>query len=326
MKQYRVLQFGLGPIGVGVARAVVESPNLSLVGAVDMAETLRGQEVAPLLGLAEPLGVRVRPTVEEALADSPADVAVHCAGSFLAQATDQFVALAEAGLNVVSTCEELSYPYFHHPAEARRIDEAAKAHGVSVLATGVNPGFVMDLLPIVLSTVSRNVQRVSVHRVVNAGSRRIPLQRKVGAGMTVEEFEAKAAAGKLGHVGLVESVAMISDALGLGVERITEELRPQTATRRIEAADRLIEPGQVAGINQRARGFVGEEVVIDLHLEMYVGADDPQDRVVLIGTPDLRVTIEGGTPGDAATVSAVICAIPRVVAAPPGLWTVKDRW
>jgi 4-hydroxy-tetrahydrodipicolinate reductase len=195
---------------------------------------------------------------------------------------------------------------------------------VTVLGTGVNPGFVMDLLPVVLSSVCRQVQRVAVQRVVDASTRRRPLQRKVGAGMAREEFAQQAAQGGLGHVGLVESVALLADTLGFPVDRITQELQPHLATGPLPWADGVIHPGQVTGIDQRARGLMGDEVVLDLHLEMYLGAEFPHDRIVITGDPGLTVMVEGGTAGDAATVGTVVNWIPRVVPAPPGLVTVKD--
>ena len=323
-KTYQVIQYGLGPIGVGMAAEVRQRGNLSLVGAVDVAPDKVGRDVGELMPSPERTGLCVVATLEEVLFQASADVVIHCTGSFLSAVTDQIIALAEAGLNVVTTCEELFYPYFHHPQEAQRIDASARAHGVTVLGTGVNPGFVMDLLPMVFSSVCRRVEKAAIQRVVDASTRRLPLQRKIGAGMAREEFLRQAEQGSLGHIGLVESVAFLADAWGFSVDRIAQELQPRLATGILPWAGGLIQPGQVTGIDQRARGFIGDEVVLDLHQEMFIGAELPHDRIVITGDPGLTVMVEGGTAGDAATVGTAVNWISPVVQAPPGLVTVKD--
>jgi hypothetical protein len=210
----RILHYGLGPIGVRIARLVASRPNLLCVGAVDIDPSKVGQDVATVAGLGQRVGVTVQPELRTALTQEKPDLVLHATGSRLSSVLPQFLALAEAGLPVVSTCEELSYPWFHHPDEARQIDDAARRAGVSILSTGINPGFIMDALPIVLSSVCPLVTAVRVRRVVDLSLRRMQLQQKVGVKMSRAEFEARRAEGKLGHVGLPESVAMIAAGLG----------------------------------------------------------------------------------------------------------------
>jgi len=94
------------------------------------------------------------------------------------------------------------------------------------VGTGVNPGFVMDKLVLTLATASQQVDSARAIRIVNASDRRLPLQKKVGAGMTPEEFQAQVAAGVIKHHGLPESVAMVADGLGLAIDDITETIEP----------------------------------------------------------------------------------------------------
>lgn len=321
-------------------RRLLARSDSAIVGAVDPAPDKAGRSVAEVLGLApsEPgakaaRALRVAPSLAEALAQAAQrpTVAVHATSSFLSQVAPQLVEAAEHGLNVVSTCEELAYPWRHHPDEARAIDEAARRAGVTILGTGVNPGFVMDFLPVCLAGAAASVSHVHVERVVDAGSRRGPLKRKVGAGLTPDVFQAQAATGTFGHIGLVESVAMIAAAFGWSLDQITSDLQPKIAQEPYESPDLTVPPGHVLGIDQVAVGLdeQGEER-IRLHLQMYVGAPNPHDTIRLQGEPPLELTIPRGTPGDLATAAAVINAIPNVLAASPGLKTVIDlppaRW
>jgi len=319
MRRPRLLFCGLGPIGASTLRYAVQRGDTEVVGGVDIDTAKVGRDLGEIAGLATPLGLPVHATLAECLPAGGADIAVLCTHSAVRDVEAQVIELLAAGLNVVSTCEELSYPYRHHPAESARIHEAAMRHGATVLGTGVNPGFVMDLLPIILSTVCLRVDCVHVRRVVDAGTRRGPLQAKVGAGLSEPEFLRRAESGGLGHRGLVESVAMIADALNLPIDEITEDVRPKLAERSIGE----LGSGQVAGIDQTAQGFHGGDVLISLRLLVYIGAHDPRDRIVVTGEPCVKATLEGGTPGDHATAAAVLSAIHPVLDAPPGLTTVN---
>jgi len=304
-----VVQYGLGPIGLGVAEEVARRAGMRLAGAVDIAEDKRGRPLSDFTR-ARVGQLKVAGSLKEALRGKKAAVAAHCTGSRLSEVEEQILELVEAGLNVVSTCEELAYPWRHHPEEARRIHAAARRRGVTVLATGVNPGFVMDLLPIVLASAMQSVESVEVTRVVDAAKRREPLRRKVGVGLTRSDFLARGE--KMGHVGLVESAAMVADALGVEVDEFEERLRP------------VMRRGKVAGIDQTAIGRKDGKVVVSLRLQMYAGAGKPRDRIVLNGKPPIDAIIHGGVSGDDATVAAVVNKIGIAVDSPPGLLTVKD--
>ena len=318
-----VVHMGLGPIGLATYGVLRQRAWASVVGAVDVKPELRGTDLGVLAdGLAA--GVRVCPTLAEVGAAGTADVVVHCAGSHLAEgAAEQVLEALAWGANVVSTCEELAYPWFHHRYEAQRIDEAARDAGRTVLATGVNPGFAMDALALYASGISESVTGVRVHRAQEAGTRREPLQRKVGAGITSEEFDARKAAGKIGHVGLVESVAMISRAFGFDVDTIAESLDPAIATKTLTTKYYTIRPGQVAGIVHKARGFKDGNELITLELDMYVGVPAPGDHVTLEGKPNVEVSV-AGLHGDICTAAIASNAVGAVQGLPAGLVTMID--
>jgi 4-hydroxy-tetrahydrodipicolinate reductase len=249
---------------------------------------------------------------------------MHTTSSSLVKVADQLIECLKAGSCVVSTCEELSYPYRTNPELAAQIDKEAKDWGVALVGTGVNPGFVMDKLVITLAAVSQRIEHAKALRIVDASKRRLPLQKKIGAGMSVEEFRAKVAEGVIKHVGLPESVAMVADALGLAVDEITETIEPKVATERVQTEFLTVEAGQAAGVHQIARGLSGGKELVYMELQMYVGAKDPADTVTLTGHPNISLTIPGGSHGDIATASVAVNSIPVILDAPAGLRTAKD--
>jgi 4-hydroxy-tetrahydrodipicolinate reductase len=307
----RVVQYGLGPIGLGVIRFVLDrSPRLQLVGAVDVDPQKVGKDAGELAGLSR-IDVPVRDRFSGFLG---VDAVIHTTQSRLADVEPQLMEIVTAGANVVSTCEELSYPWHHNPKRARRIDAAARAHNATVTGVGINPGFAMDLLPLVMTAPVHNLRRIEIERKVDARVRRLPLQRKIGAGMTTAEFAAQVAAGTLGHVGLPESIAMIAAGVGWTLDRITNRVDPVAAS----------DGNGVAGLHQVGGGISGEREVIRLSLTMAVNVDDPVDRMRIEGDPTFRVEIPGGLHGDVATHAIAVNTVPIACAAAPGLKTALD--
>ncbi len=320
----RVVQYGMGPIGQGIAQLVLEKAGLDLVGAIDIDPNLQGRDVGEVLGGGSHVGVRISADAAGTLAEVQPDVVLHATVSSLARAAPQLRQAMESGADVISTCEELAYPYHRHPELSGELDRLARQHKVTLLGTGINPGFVMDKLAVTLMAACREVERVRVRRVVNAALRREPLQRKVGAGLTREEFNRLVTEGKIRHVGLPESAAMIAHAMGLKPSEITETIDPVMADREITTQFLTVEPGQVAGVEQIARVMVDGEEKVTLELRMYVGAEDPVDEVHIEGEPLIHMAIAGGVHGDLATAAVVVNAIPAVLQARPGLITMLD--
>ena len=318
----RVVQFGLGPIGQASARLVLDRCDLQLVGALDLDPDRIGKDVGVVLG-GDAIGATVRNDAEAALADWKPDVVLHTTLSFLDKIEGQLLTCIAAGANVVSSSEELFWPFQRDAQFCTRVDAAAKEAGVSVVGTGVNPGFVMDLFPVVLSGVCASVDRVDVSRSVDAGRRRGPLQKKVGAGLSMDAFRAKEAAGGFGHIGMVESGLALAAGFGWDDAEVTETFGPHMADGDYETPHASVKRGDVAGIHQTATVTVDGVERATLTLTMAVGAPD-EDRVAIQGSPNLNVVVEGGTFGDTATVAAVVNSAAKVVAARPGLLTVLD--
>ena len=319
----RVIQYGLGPIGSAIARHVMERPGLELVGGVDIDPHKVGKDVGEVIGLGRALGFVVADRLEQALARMDADLVLHATSSYFELFNDQIIEILEAGLDVVSTAEELSFPWLAHPKEAAEINAVAKRIGKTVLATGVNPGFLMDSLPLSLSAICQRVDRIEVTRVINATTRRGPFQAKIGSGMTVQDFRAKMDESRMGHVGLPESVHMVFDTLGKKLARYESSIEPMVADRPIKTEHLEVQPGQVRGLKQVARAYTDEAEFLTLTFIAALEEGNSGDIIKITGRPDLEVKLKG-TNGDIATVAIAVNAIRRVREAPPGLVTMRD--
>lgn len=319
-----VMQFGCGPIGCSIVRLAAQRASLSVCGAVDIDPALAGRDLGEVAAAGTALGASVRGDAQAALAELRPHLVFHSTGSKVAEVYDQLALIAAAGANVVSTCEELAFPAYRDPALAERLHALAVRHGVSILGTGVNPGFLMDTWPLFMSTLCADVRHVRVVRVQDASGRRVPFQRKIGAGLSVAEFDAAVAGGGFGHVGLQESAAMVAAGLGWRLDEISESIEPVLLDRAVRSAHVAVPAGTVAGLKQVAVGTRAGEPVVELEFQAYVGAPRSYETVSLAGTPPLEVTIDGGTPGDTATAAIVVNSAAAVAAAAPGLYSMND--
>jgi 4-hydroxy-tetrahydrodipicolinate reductase len=320
----RIVQMGLGPIGLATAARVRQEADMELVGVVDPDPGLVGMDLGELLGQRS-LGIEVAPEVAPLLDRTCPDLVLHATGSFLDEVAGQFLPILGRGLSLVSTCEELAYPFYRHPELARSLDAAARQAGVVLLGSGVNPGFVMDKFVITLMAACESVRSVRVHRVVDAATRRGPFQKKIGAGLSAEDFERKSADGRMGHIGLAESAHMLADAMGASRQRRLErELRPVLAEQPIATGHVSVQPGQVAGVHETVVIRAHEAECVRMELDMFVGAPSPHDTVLIEGAPRLEVEIASGVAGDEGTVAVVLSCAPLVQGLEPGLRTMLD--
>ena len=320
----RVMHVGLGPIGAGVVRQVAGRKGLTIVGAVDIDPAKTGRDLGDVCEVGRKLRVKVGNDIAATIKSARPDVAVLCTSSSLKKVVPEFEAVLKLKVAIVSTTEELAYPVKGNAAVARRLDALAKRSRVAVLGTGVNPGFVMDALPIALTGVCESVTAIEVDRIQDARIRRLPFQQKIGAGLTREQFQKKVDDGSVRHVGLAESVSMIADALGWKLDRITDEIQPKIATETVASEFLAVDAGYVCGIIQDGIGYRGGEPVITLHMEAYLGAPESYDSVTISGSPAITSKVAGGVHGDIATTSIVVNSLPKVLEVAPGLHTMRD--
>jgi 4-hydroxy-tetrahydrodipicolinate reductase len=320
----RVLHFGLGPIGAGVVRQVAERKGFKIVGAVDIDPAKAGRDLGEVAGVGRNLKVKVSDDARKAIKAAKPDVVVLCTSSSMKGVLPQVETILKLKVPIVSTTEELSYPTKANLRYARIMHQMAKKSKVAVLATGVNPGFAMDALPIMLTGICERVESIRVDRVQDARVRRLPFQQKIGAGLTREQFQKKVDDGSVRHVGLAESVSMIADALGWKLDRVTDEIQPRMATETVASEYLAVDAGYVCGIVQDGIGYRGERPVITLHMEAYLGAPESYDSVEIEGSPAIKSKIAGGIHGDIATASIVVNSLAKVLEVPPGLHTMRD--
>ncbi|MEZ6016564.1 MAG: dihydrodipicolinate reductase [Planctomycetota bacterium] len=334
----RIVQVGLGPLGIKVLEDAVNRGVVEIVGAVDVSPSVAGKPLATLLpGVAPDITVPDI-TVQGDLDDidwTRVDVAVVTTSSALDKCADTFEELLANKVHIVSSCEELLFPWLRHPELASELDLAARRADRVLLGTGVNPGFVMDLLPLVTTGVCRDVRSIRIERIQDASTRRVPFQKKIGAGLDRAGFDAAVAAGTLRHVGLGESLHLVAHGLGWKIENWTETIEPVIATEALECKLGPIAPGVAAGVRQVAKGTVrdpnGQEREV-LHLEFIaaIGQPEPRDAVLIRGEPDVDLVIRGGVHGDVATSALLLHCVFSAREAPSGLRTVADvrppRW
>ncbi len=231
MGKWKVVSVGLGPVGASIAKlALKRSSQIEIVGAVDSDPKLVGKDLGSVLGLDRSTGISVQKDGKELYRQ--ADVVLHATTSFLSTAKTQLLEFCENGVDVVGTCEELSYPWFSHAEIAKELDSAAKKNNVTLLGTGVNPGFVLDALAVTLSGVCQSVSEIRATRILDATKRRVPFQMKVGIGLSLDKFEENVRTGKFGHIGLPESLALTCAAMGVEVDKIEQKILPRSRPRR----------------------------------------------------------------------------------------------
>ena len=320
----KIAQFGLGPIGLETLKLAAQKPWAKIIGGIDINPALAGRSLAELTGVENLRDAKVYCSLDELLVHAKPDVIFHTAVSKIRLAIAQVEPMARAGISVVSSCEELLYPALREPDMARQLDDTCKKYGARVLGTGVNPGFVMDVLPVCLTGVCRTVSAIHIQRGGNAATRRGPLQTKIGSGLAPAEFECLFAEGKAGHAGLKESAALIAHCLGWNISELTETGHAMVADHDIKTPHVEVKRGQCCGLHQRGEAKVDGVLRLTLDLKMYLDAPNPHDACQIEGEPSLKMMIDGGVAGDAATVASLVNAAPRVLKAPPGLLLMTD--
>lgn len=320
-EKVKVIFYGVGAIGSEVAKFGLTRPWLEVVGAIDSDPAIIGRDLGTVLGLGKQLGVEVSSDPAALFKRVKADVVVLTTGSFLPAIYDQLETAARAGLNIVTSAEELAFPTLQSADLAEKLDHLAKEKGITIKGTGVNPGFVMDSLIVFLATASADVEHVWAKRVVDCLRRRKQLQIKVGAGLSVDQFKASLGKKIFGHIGLMESAALVADGIGMIPDRITQSIEPVVAEQAVESEYVKVKPGDVSGMRQVARCFRKGKECVSLEVLFYVGAPEPKDQILIKGMTDIDVTIKEGIAGDQATVAILINAIAPTLEAKPGLLT-----
>jgi 4-hydroxy-tetrahydrodipicolinate reductase len=318
-----ILQVGLGPLGQKIGQYICDKKSMVTTAAVDIAPHLKGQDFGELIGNSNS-GVQISGSLQDVSNIDDIDVAVLTTSSGFEQIAPQVLEILDYNIPIVSTCEELTFPWSKSSELTEAIDQKAKEKNVAVVSTGVNPGFLMDTLPTMLTAVCKDVDFIEVHRIQDAQTRRIPFQKKIGAGLSLEEFEKKKQDGSLRHVGLTESMQFIADAMNWKLDHTEDVISPIIAEENISTPGMSISKGDAMGVRQVGKASSNGIEKIKLIFEAAVGTGISYDEVQIKGNPNITSRIEGGVHGDIATCSIVLNVIPVLLKSAPGLKTMND--
>jgi hypothetical protein len=319
----RVMQIGLGPIGCAVTRLLVQKSGWQIVAAVDADPAKQGRDLGEIVGLGQHLGITVTPDLT-ALQDSHIDLALLTTVSTFPEVLPMLSTLIQHNIDVVSSTEELFYPYYRYTEQALALDDLAKQHGVSVLGTGINPGFVMDTLVLVLTGACQHITRIAVTRVANASGARPSLQKKLGLGLQPDIFAEHMAQGHVGVFGLVDSLVFLAHVLKWHMDDFKERLVPVIADKPVRFAQGRVELGQVCGVRYVVKGISHGKEVISFDLRMYLEAEHVRDTIYIEGTPTIEMTLKSTDMGDVAAAGLLVNMSPLVHQARAGLLTMVD--
>ncbi len=331
MRKVRVALWGFGAMGSGIARVLLRKKGVEIAGVCDLHPDRVGKSVFGLLGVerGDRADVFVTGDIDLALPEKGADVCIVATDSFTRDVYPKLIRVLEKGVNVVCTAEEMSFPAAKEPELAEKIDRAAKAHGVTALGTGINPGLMMDLLAICLSGCMTDVEKVTCRRVNSLSPFGPLVMREQGVGLTPGEFGQGVKDGTLaGHVGFAESVGMIAKALGWEIDAFSQQMEPILTDVDRKSSHGFAKKGSVAGVNMTGQGRQNGKVRIDMvhpqQIEPELGGTQTGDYITLEGSPRVDMSIRPEVDGGVGTIAMCVNMIPHVINARPGLKTMID--
>jgi len=326
MKNVKVIIWGLGAMGSGMADMLLKKKGVEIVGVAgragkvgksmyDYLQTPKGDRPDVIIG-----------SPEDVIKEKSADVVLLCTDSFTRKAFDRIKFILEKKINCITSAEEMAYPQAQEPELAKQLDEIAKANGVSVLGTGINPGLIMDLLVVVMTGCCESVDHVISRRVNSLSPFGPAVMEEQGIGITVEEFKKGVETGSLsGHVGFPESINMIADAIGWKVEKVTQSMDPIVTDVDRKSPHGFAKAGDVAGCAMKGFGYVDGELKIEMDHPQQIEPEQvgiaTGDYVIIKGTPNINMVNSPEVPGGIGTIAMCVNMIPQIINARPGLHT-----
>ncbi|MDZ7673129.1 MAG: 2,4-diaminopentanoate dehydrogenase [Halanaerobiales bacterium] len=328
MENIKVVLWGMGSMGSGMGKYLVDKKGVEIVGAIANRESKAGKDVGEFFGLDKEVGVKITNDPMSVITED-VDVVLQATSSFVEDVYPQIEEIVKRKVNVISIAEEMAYPMVGSKELSEKIDKLAKENGVSVLGTGINPGFVLDLLIIALSGACAKVDKIEAARINDLSPFGPTVMRTQGVGTTVEEFEKGIKDGSIvGHIGFLESINMIADRLGIDLDKIEQTREPIVSETHRETEHVKVEPGMVAGCRHIAKGYSdGKEVILLEHpQQIHPGKEGTEtgDYIKIKGIPDINMSIQPEIPGGIGTMAVAINMIPVIVGAKAGLVTMKD--
>ena len=325
----RVLILGTGQMGAGISRLVMEKRGLELTGAFARREQRRGIDLGRAIGLESDTGVVIDNDLTRVIRQSRPHVAIQATCSRLGDAMQEITTLLQNGVHVISIAEQMAWPASTSPAKARELHQLAIDHHATLLGTGINPGFVLDLLIIALSGVCSDIESICATRINDLSPYGPSVLKSQGVGLSPEEFHRGLKEGTVvGHFGFAESIHMIAAAIGWDIERIEETREPIVSKVRRQTPFVSVDPGHVAGCRHTAIAYRENKPVITLihpqQVHPQTEGTDTGDSIEIIGTPDVNLAGSPEIPGGQGTAALAVNMIPRVLNAAPGLYSMAE--
>ncbi len=331
MENVKVVIWGFGAMGSGMARMLLNKKGVEIVGVCDRNKARVGKDMYEVLGVerGDRKPVIINSNIEEVLTEGSCDVCLTATDSFTKAAFPRLKYCLEQKVNVISTAEEMAYPQAQEPELAAELDRIAKENGVTILGTGINPGLIMDLLVVCLTGCMTDVEHIQAKRVNSLSPFGHTVMEEQGVGMKVDEFNRRCEEGTMaGHVGFAESVQMIADAIGWKVDKFEQQMKPIVTTVDRKSPHGFAAAGDVAGVNMTGQGYVDGEPKIDMihpqQIEPEMEGTFTGDYITIKGTPEVNMAIKPEVEGGLGTIAMCVNMIPQVINASKGLKTMLD--
>lgn len=330
MEKVKVLVWGFGAMGKGITEMLLEKKGLEIVGICDLNPSYVGKEFKSFIeSKFNHKDVYINDDIEDIIANSQVDIAILATDSFTSKTYEKIVLLVKQGINVISTAEEMAYPYANEPKLSEEMDILAKENNVTVLGTGINPGFIMDLLVVALTGVMKEVKHIDVSRINSLSPFGPTVMEEQGVGITLDEYNNRIKENDLaGHVGFKESIHMIAKAIGVKITNFEQQMKPIVSTTFRKSKYAQVESGNLAGIDMTAQGFVNEELFINMSHPQQIEPESvgikTGDYIKIKGKPEVNMAITPEVEGGIGTIAMCVNMIPHVLNAKPGLKTMID--
>jgi 4-hydroxy-tetrahydrodipicolinate reductase len=326
-EKFTVIQVGFGPMGKLITKLLLKRNNILVKGIVDIDPKINGKKLSHFFDITNNQDLIIESNTGSIISKQKVDVVIIATSSSLEKISPIIKEAIQSRSNVISICEEFSYPFHSYPKISKELDQLAKIQNVTLVGTGINPGYLMDLLPIILTAPCQSVKSIKITRKMNSAKRRESFQRKIGTGLTPEEFDKKISNKEItGHVGLTQSIQMIGAALGIEYDDLLEfSPNPIISEKKfITSYGETVLKGLVCGLQSKAIAKKQSKEIIVLDFIAFASDHEEFDSVIIEGNPNIHQKIHGGVHGDVGTAAMVANVIPNVIDAKPGLLTMKD--
>ena len=322
MQNVKVIIWGLGAMGGGMADMLLKKEGVEIVGAVgrgakigksmfDYIKTDRGNRPDVLIG-----------DFKDVIKPGAADIVLVCTDSFTKNVFEKLEFIMNQKINVITSAEEMAYPQAQNPDLAKKLDEIAKANGVSCLGTGINPGLIMDLLVLIMTGCMEDVEHIVSRRVNSLSPFGPAVMEEQGIGVTVDEFKNGHLAG---HVGFAESMGMIADGIGWNIDKFEQSMEPIVTDVDRKSPYGFAKAGNVAGVAMKAFGYTDGKLMIEMDHPQQIEPEQvgvqTGDYVIIKGTPAINMVNSPEVEGGIGTIAMCVNMIPQVINAKPGLHT-----